>query len=102
MNQPFVLSKDCLLWHRVKILNWVVISSEKNWRLQEHSPEYDQSILIVHVIVTTSSFQNLLLFSHGVTATVFTYLFQNTENALKKNHSDVEFTTQNGKNSVRK
>ena len=28
------ISKDYLRWHRVKFLNWVVISSEKNWRLQ--------------------------------------------------------------------
>ena len=27
------LSKDCLRWHYVKFSNWVVVSSEKNWRL---------------------------------------------------------------------
>ena len=40
-----VLSKDCLQWHHVKILFWVVISSEKNRLVTTgHS---DQYVLIV-------------------------------------------------------
>ena len=76
-NKIFVMynNKDCLQWHHEKFSNWVVISSEKNWRVELDvststlwsSSGDDQSILIetlscnlqfISELLITTQFEN--------------------------------------------
>ena len=77
-------SEDCLQWHHVEILFWVVNSSEKN-RLVPTSGEDDQSILSDWnaELYPTGSFQNYLLlkreFLHGVNTNICISILYSSE-----------------------
>ena len=63
------VSKDCLRWHHVKILFWVVISSEMNWW-----------IVIETLSCNHQFFLELKSMFHMVSLqTVFTYRFHHTK-----------------------